>query len=157
MAIIKDMIPAFDLFQPTTVDDASALLDEHGSEAWVLAGGLDSYDWFKDRIKRPKVVVDLGAIFTKTPEWIAACVLRRPGGMAGPTRSVHVPCAAAGPHPAVCALLPLRSLLPAGARRTRAASRPCLEQRRTVDTPFAGWRRCVCWATHPRLICRRSR
>jgi xanthine dehydrogenase YagS FAD-binding subunit len=62
MAIIRDMIPAFDLFQPTTVDDAIALLDEHGSEAWVLAGGLDSYDWFKDRIKRPKVVVDLGGI-----------------------------------------------------------------------------------------------
>ena len=62
MAIIRDMIPAFDLFQPTTVDDASALLDEHGSEAWVLAGGLDSYDWFKDRIKRPAVVVDLGGI-----------------------------------------------------------------------------------------------
>ena len=62
MAIIKDMIPAFDLFQPTTVDDALALLDEHRGEAWVLAGGLDSYDWFKDRIKRPKVVVDLGGI-----------------------------------------------------------------------------------------------
>jgi xanthine dehydrogenase YagS FAD-binding subunit len=62
MAIIKDMIPAFDLFQPTTVDDALALLDEHRGEAWVLAGGLDSYDWFKDRIKRPKVVVDIGGI-----------------------------------------------------------------------------------------------
>ena len=62
MAIIKDMIPAFELFQPTTVDGALALLDLHRGEAWVLAGGLDSYDWFKDRIKRPKVVVDLGGI-----------------------------------------------------------------------------------------------
>ena len=62
MAIIKDMIPAFELFQPTTVDGALALLDELRGEAWVLAGGLDSYDWFKDRIKRPKVVVDLGGI-----------------------------------------------------------------------------------------------
>ena len=62
MAIIKDMIPAFELFQPNTVDDALALLDEHRGEAWVLAGGLDSYDWFKDRIKRPAVVVDLGGI-----------------------------------------------------------------------------------------------
>ena len=31
-------------------------------DAWVLAGGLDSFDWLKDRIKRPKVVVDLGGI-----------------------------------------------------------------------------------------------
>jgi xanthine dehydrogenase YagS FAD-binding subunit len=29
---------------------------------WVLAGGLDSFDWFKDRILRPSVVVDLGGI-----------------------------------------------------------------------------------------------
>ena len=62
MAIIRDMIPAFDLFQPTSVEDAVALLAEHGSDAWVLAGGLDSFDWFKDRIKRPRVVVDLGAV-----------------------------------------------------------------------------------------------
>jgi xanthine dehydrogenase YagS FAD-binding subunit len=62
MAIIRDMIPAFDLLQPTNVDDALALLAEHGEEAWVLAGGLDSYDWFKDRIKKPKVVIDLGAV-----------------------------------------------------------------------------------------------
>ena len=62
MAIIRDMIPAFDLLQPTNVDDALALLAAHGEEAWVLAGGLDSYDWFKDRIKKPKVVIDLGAV-----------------------------------------------------------------------------------------------
>ena len=62
MAIIRDMIPAFDLFQPTSVDDALALVAEHGEQAWVLAGGLDTYDWLKDRIKRPTVVVDLGGI-----------------------------------------------------------------------------------------------
>jgi len=28
----------------------------------VMAGGLDSFDWLKDRIKRPKVVVDLSGI-----------------------------------------------------------------------------------------------
>ena len=28
----------------------------------MLAGGQDSFDWLKDRIKRPKVVVDLGVI-----------------------------------------------------------------------------------------------
>lgn len=62
MAKIRDMIPAFELFQPTTVEGAMDLLDEHRDEAWVLAGGLDSFDWFKDRIKRPSAVIDLGAI-----------------------------------------------------------------------------------------------
>ncbi len=62
MANMKDMIPAFDLVQPTTVEDAVDILKDAGSEAWVLAGGLDTFDWFKDRVKRPRVVVDLGAI-----------------------------------------------------------------------------------------------
>ena len=62
MAVIHDVIPAFELFQPTSVDDALALQARHGAKAWVLAGGLDSFDWFKDRIKRPKVVMDLGGI-----------------------------------------------------------------------------------------------
>ena len=35
MATIKDMIPAFDLYQPTSVDDALDLLDD--------------YDWLKNR------------------------------------------------------------------------------------------------------------
>ena len=62
MAIIRDMIPAFDLFQPTTIEGAMDLLDEHREGAWVLAGGLDSFDWFKDRVKRPSAVIDLGGI-----------------------------------------------------------------------------------------------
>ena len=62
MAVIHDVMPAFELFQPTSVDDALALLAQYGANAWVLAGGLDSFDWFKDRIKRPKVVVDLSQV-----------------------------------------------------------------------------------------------
>ena len=62
MAVIRDMMAAFELFQPTSVDDAVALLDEHREDVWVLAGGLDSFDWFKDRILRPSVGVDLGGI-----------------------------------------------------------------------------------------------
>jgi xanthine dehydrogenase YagS FAD-binding subunit len=62
MAVIRDIIPAFELFQPSSIDDAIRLLDKHGADAWVLAGGLDSMDWLKDRIKRPKVVVDLSQI-----------------------------------------------------------------------------------------------
>jgi xanthine dehydrogenase YagS FAD-binding subunit len=55
-------MPPFNLFQPATVEDALALLNRHGSDAWVLAGGLDSLEWFKDRVKRPKVVVDLSQV-----------------------------------------------------------------------------------------------
>src|SRR5579883_1348837 len=62
MAVIRDIMPAFDLLQPSSVSEARQLLQQHGQEAWVLAGGLDSFDWLKDRIKRPKYVVDLSGI-----------------------------------------------------------------------------------------------
>jgi xanthine dehydrogenase YagS FAD-binding subunit len=62
MAIIHDVIPSFELFQPLDVSGALTLIDRHKGDAWVLAGGMDSMDWFKDRVKRPKVVVDLGQI-----------------------------------------------------------------------------------------------
>ncbi len=62
MAVIRDNMPAFELFQPASTDDALGLLDQYGSNAWVLAGGLDTWDWLKDRVKRPAAVVDLGAI-----------------------------------------------------------------------------------------------
>src|SRR5437764_7303542 len=62
MAVIRDVIAAFELYQPASVDAALALLEKHGGDAWVLAGGLDSMDWLKDRLRKPKVVVDLGAI-----------------------------------------------------------------------------------------------
>ena len=62
MAVIRDVMPAFDLLQPTSAADAQNLLAQHGRDAWVLAGGLDSFDWLKDRIKKPKVVVDLSGV-----------------------------------------------------------------------------------------------
>jgi xanthine dehydrogenase YagS FAD-binding subunit len=62
MAVIRDMMPAFELFQPATIEDALGLLERHGSAAWVMAGGLDTFDWLKDRTKRTAVVVDLSQI-----------------------------------------------------------------------------------------------
>jgi xanthine dehydrogenase YagS FAD-binding subunit len=55
-------MPAFELFQPASVSDALGLLDRHGADAWVMAGGLDTFDWLKDRIRKPRVVVDLSAV-----------------------------------------------------------------------------------------------
>jgi xanthine dehydrogenase YagS FAD-binding subunit len=62
MAVIRDVIPAFELFQPTSIDAALGLLDRHGEGAWVLAGGLDSMDWLKDRLRKPSAVIDLSAV-----------------------------------------------------------------------------------------------
>jgi xanthine dehydrogenase YagS FAD-binding subunit len=62
MAVIRDTIPAFELFQPASVEDALALKRRYGKTSWTYAGGLDSLDWFKDRIKRPEVVIDLGGV-----------------------------------------------------------------------------------------------
>jgi xanthine dehydrogenase YagS FAD-binding subunit len=44
------------------VEGAVELLSKFGKDGWALAGGNDSFDWFKDRIKKPKYVVDLGGI-----------------------------------------------------------------------------------------------
>src|SRR5687768_3593214 len=62
MAVIRDVMPAFELLQPTSIDAALELLDRHGPAAWVLGGGLDSFDWLKDRIRRPSVVIDLSGV-----------------------------------------------------------------------------------------------
>src|SRR6202035_77995 len=62
MAVIRDVMPAFQLFQPSSIADAQKLLEQHGREAWVMAGGLDSFDWLKDRIKKPQALVDLSGI-----------------------------------------------------------------------------------------------
>ena len=62
MPPIRDVMSAFELFQPASVGDALGILDRHGADAWVMAGGMDTFDWLKDRIKQPKVVVDLGMV-----------------------------------------------------------------------------------------------
>jgi xanthine dehydrogenase YagS FAD-binding subunit len=62
MGVVHDVIPAFELFQPATVDDVLGLLDRHGPDTWLMAGGMDSFDWLKDRIRRPRVVIDLSGV-----------------------------------------------------------------------------------------------
>lgn len=61
MAVIRDVMPTFQLLQPSSVEETQSLLQQN-RDAWVLAGGLDSFDWLKDRIKKPSVVVDLSGV-----------------------------------------------------------------------------------------------
>lgn len=57
------MIPAaFDYHRPTSVDDALALLAEHGSEAKVLAGGMSLLPLMKLRLARPERLIDIGRL-----------------------------------------------------------------------------------------------
>src|SRR5688572_13327469 len=58
----RDMMPHFELYQPDTVDSAIDLARRIGDGAWFLAGGNDSFDWFKDRNKRPAAVIELKGI-----------------------------------------------------------------------------------------------
>ena len=58
----KDMMPQFALFQPADLANAVELLDKYQERGWKVAGGQDSYDWFKDRAKRPEAVIDLGGL-----------------------------------------------------------------------------------------------
>ncbi len=62
MAVIRDVMPAFDLLQPNSTVEAQQMLQQNGVDAWVMAGGLDSFDWLKDRIKKPQVLVDLSGV-----------------------------------------------------------------------------------------------
>lgn len=62
MANINDVIPPLQLFQPTTLDEAADLTADLGDEAWIMAGGMDSFDWLKDRTKRTEALVDLSQV-----------------------------------------------------------------------------------------------
>ena len=57
-----DVMPDMNLFQPVTVEDATALAARLGERGWILAGGQDTYGWLKDRARQPQALVDLGSI-----------------------------------------------------------------------------------------------
>ncbi len=57
------MIPAaFEYHTPKTLDDALKLLERHGDEAKVLAGGHSLLPMMKLRLAAPRYVVDLGKL-----------------------------------------------------------------------------------------------
>jgi carbon-monoxide dehydrogenase medium subunit len=57
------MIPAnFEYFAPSSIDDAIALLQEHGEDAKILAGGHSLIPLMKLRLSEPGVLIDIGGI-----------------------------------------------------------------------------------------------
>ncbi len=55
-------MPNFELYQPADIDNALDLAADLGTDGWKLAGGQDSLDWMKDRVKRPRAVIDLSRV-----------------------------------------------------------------------------------------------
>lgn len=55
-------LPKFDYLKPKTVEELTALLAEHGREARLLAGGTDLLVLMRDRLARPKYVIDIKGI-----------------------------------------------------------------------------------------------
>src|SRR3990170_4261301 len=53
---------SFSYVRPTTVEEAIALLEEHGEGARLLAGGTDLVIELRNRWRKPKIVVDLKRI-----------------------------------------------------------------------------------------------
>ncbi|HAN59704.1 MAG TPA: molybdopterin dehydrogenase, partial [Gammaproteobacteria bacterium] len=54
--------PAFGYIQPKTVDDALECLQQHGSDATVLAGGQSLMASLNMRLSNPAVLIDINDI-----------------------------------------------------------------------------------------------
>lgn len=52
-------LPAFRILQPRTVDEACRMLDQHGSDAMIIAGGTDVIPNLQMRLFAPRVLVDI--------------------------------------------------------------------------------------------------
>ena len=52
----------FDYLRPSTVDEAVAMLVQHGEAAKLLAGGHSLIPAMKLRLSQPRVVIDIGRI-----------------------------------------------------------------------------------------------
>jgi len=57
------MIPGeFDYYSPTSLDEALALLRQHGDDAKILAGGQSLIPAMRFRLAAPKVLIDLNRV-----------------------------------------------------------------------------------------------
>ena len=60
--MLKDMMPHFELFQPSSLENALDLADRLGDDGWALAGGHDSFNSFKNRSTQIHSAIDLEGI-----------------------------------------------------------------------------------------------
>ena len=57
------MIPAkFDYYAPTTLSEAISLLDQHGYDAKIIAGGQSLIPAMRFRLAQPAVLIDINRI-----------------------------------------------------------------------------------------------
>ncbi|MGB6994779.1 MAG: FAD binding domain-containing protein, partial [Thermoanaerobaculia bacterium] len=57
------MIPgSFDYHSPTTLDEAVALLGEHGANAKILAGGQSLIPAMRFRLAMPEILIDINRL-----------------------------------------------------------------------------------------------
>ena len=57
-----DMIKPLRHIDATSVDEAIAALQEHGNDATLVAGYTDEIEWLKNRMRSPRVLVDVKPI-----------------------------------------------------------------------------------------------
>lgn len=55
-------LPKFDYLRPKTVEELTAMLAEHGADAKLLAGGTDLLVLMRERLLRPRYVIDIKGI-----------------------------------------------------------------------------------------------
>lgn len=55
-------LPEFDFIRPKSVEELTSILAKHGGEAKLMAGGTDLLVLMRDRLVRPKYVVDIKGI-----------------------------------------------------------------------------------------------
>ena len=55
-------LPKFDIERPTTIDAVVALLDRHGDDAQIIAGGTDLVPNMKHELFTPRVVVSIASV-----------------------------------------------------------------------------------------------
>ena len=58
----QDMIPPLEHIDATSVEDAVDKLREYGNDAATIAGNTDEINWMKNRMRKPKYVVDIKSI-----------------------------------------------------------------------------------------------
>lgn len=52
-------LPRFGIFQPRTLDEACGMLDEHGSDAMIIAGGTDVIPNLQMKLFAPRILIDI--------------------------------------------------------------------------------------------------